>query len=178
MVQSGRRNDIIMQERGNTFRPSANLSIRLSRAQWSSRGSGGGGEGRQSRVRRHRGRDRLFRNLHVRQRRARRHRACTKAQLAASLKLTRRAQGVYAPIHRVRFAVRRRHYGLAPRCRPWANRRSDKTSCHRSGRPPDAELPKMPVGTVVYIEPNAAVRVRSVLEIVDDQSWLLSIADK
>ena len=36
----------------------------------------------------------------------------------------------------------------------------------------------MPVGTVVDIEPNAAVRVRSVLEIVDDQSWLRSIADK
>ncbi len=36
----------------------------------------------------------------------------------------------------------------------------------------------MPVSAVVDIEPNAAARVRSVLQIVDDQSWLQSIADK
>jgi hypothetical protein len=44
-------------------------------------------------------------------------------------------------------------------------KRIDSTS---SRRPPDPQLPKMPVGTVVDIEPDAAVRVRSSLEIVDD----------
>ena len=47
-----------------------------------------------------------------------------------------------------------------------------------SRRASDSELPEMPVGTIVDVEPNTAMRVGPALEIIDDENWLRSGTDK
>jgi hypothetical protein len=45
-------------------------------------------------------------------------------------------------------------------------------------RTPYSQLPEVPAGTIIDVQPNAAMSVGPAFEIIHDQNWLLSRADK